>query len=186
VELVQRLRNVSTHALSINESGVTQVVAPAFVVFPLNPDSRLPDGYRLWNSPGEAEKHRLITVRGRLCIIDCKSPPAGGLKMGADTPGPWLAWLQGDLAFVRHFNLPQAGRIYPDDGCSLQVSLHPGRQSGIELILASPIEDLAPGGEIVLDECWTIHRLLNPVKNTGDAAAAAEELQARGFVEHVQ
>ena len=76
-------------------------------------------------------------------------------RIGADSPGGWIAYTRGKLLFVKYFPWFARGN-YSDGGNSVEVYFD---QRCVELSPLSPEEKLAPGHDYVFPEKWVLIRL---------------------------
>lgn len=163
--LTQRIRNVATNDVSYCLWDRTLCKPGGFAFFPLNKKSRFKKGWtvhNVWNGSfffdGEKYDSKEVKVLDGLLIAFCQGEPT---KIGADSNAEWLAYVRGDLLFIKYFPFYPKD-TYSDGGNSVEVYFD---ERVAELQVLSPEARLAPGLNYSFPEKWMLIRLDAPVKD---------------------
>ncbi len=150
IEKVQPAPPVNGSPLRYTAWTVTQVCPPDQVLFPVHPESALPNGYRPFAAfpvqPGN------VAVEDGIGML--RPDPAASQKIGADSDG-WLAAIIGDTVLGIRFRR-EAAQDYPDEGMSIEVYTSPAYT---ELETLSPWRPLDTGARLQNTLTWELHRL---------------------------
>ncbi|NQT26836.1 DUF4380 domain-containing protein [candidate division KSB1 bacterium] len=166
IEKVQSGRQLKLEPIPMTIWSVTQVIQPDEILFPLNPESSLPDQIFIYDD-NPVTKSNLSRKNG-LCAF--KPSRTDHQKIGTDGDG-WLAAICGDHAFVQQLKrLPDA--IYPEGGLSVEVYTAP--ESYIELEILSPLHNLEVEERIESTITWELISL-----NSKAIEEKREELQRK-------
>ena len=174
VSLVQWMHNISGVAQQYGVWDVTQVRTPCFVAFPVRADSRFPGGFKPMMK--DSGKSKQWTSEDGLCIVEYQKE-AG--QIGADSPGPWMAWFKDTLAYVKLFGAVMDFSAYPDDGCSIELFTSKPELGYLEMEIMGPVVILRPGAETSIQEEWAICTLDTPIRDRASVKKAVEELLRR-------
>jgi hypothetical protein len=128
----------------------------------------------LWDYDGETPAHESCRVLDGVLVVKSIGPEQ---KVGADSDAGWIAYVRGRVLFVKYYAYDPAGR-YTDGGLSVA---HYFSQTIAELEPISPEVTLAPGGDYVFPEKWTIALLDEAVTTPEQARAAAESIPPSPF-----
>ena len=150
---------------------------------PLHPASRFPGGYVVLYGPSDNPQWR--TDQAGIFGIEY----AGRLgKVGLDSQAGWVAFSDGEWAFVHRFEV-RAGADYPDDGATVEVWTHgPGIAAGVdfgqqqlrgefmEMEVLGPLEPLAPGQAASAAIEWAACRCPGRILDVTPAGCVARPL----------
>ena len=99
-------------------------------------------------------------------------------QIGADSPGPWMAWFKDNLAYVKLFGAVKDFSAYPDDGCSIELFTSKLELGYLEMEIMGPVVSLQPGAETSMLEEWAVYALDIHVKDRATVEQAVEELRS--------
>lgn len=174
VSLIQRMHNISGTVQQYGVWDVTQVSTPCFVAFPVRSESKFSGGFKPMMK--DSGKSKQWASADGLCIVEYRKE-AG--QIGADSPGPWMAWFQDNLAYVKLFGEVKDFSAYPDDGCSIELFTSKPELGYLEMEIMGPVVSLQPGAETSTSEQWALYILDTHVKDRATAKQAIEELRRR-------
>ncbi len=141
---------------------VTQTRGDGAIFLPLNPGSRLPQGFVTFDADSRPvlRPGSLPTGWARTpSMLTGRRDPANSTKLGTDDPAGWVASLYGgDVLFSEH-HPAHPGRIYPDGGCRTEVYANAGAAAYVELEMLGPLQLLPPGRQTTYDITWQLDRL---------------------------
>lgn len=177
VQIKQRMHNIGTKSVQYGIWDVTQVKTPCFVAFPMNPNSRFPDGLRY--KIAESRNSTQFNFVDGYCITAYKGEPG---DIASDSDGPWLVWFKDDLAFVKLFGPMVKGAEYPDGGCSCEVFTSDLKLGYVEMEVLGPMVDMPPGGQTELEGRWKIIRLSQPVTSEDRVIKAIKGMRGKGWI----
>jgi hypothetical protein len=148
LEKVRAGRNPKIEPVPLTIWSVTQVIQPDEIIFPLNPDSSLPNQIHVYDE-NPVTRSNVSRQDGLGVFLPSTTDHQ---KIGTDGDR-WLAAVCGDYAFVQRFTrLPNA--IYPENGLSVEVYTSP--ESYIELEILSPLRSLKEGESIESTLTWEL------------------------------
>ena len=168
--LLQRLRNVSDHAVKYFLADRTICKGGGFVFFPLNKKSRFQAGWSLARQAGGKQLYDGavpgspgVSVLGGVLVAQ-----TGGdaTRLGADSDGQWIAYARGRLLFVKYYFYAPWGD-YPGPGNSVEVYFD---RRATELNPLSPEISLDPGDSLIFPEKWVLIPLDKEVTTAGRSA----------------
>ncbi|MBN1893484.1 hypothetical protein JW906_03270 [bacterium] len=129
---------------------ITQIRMPEQTLFNLNPKSKLPGGYKIYEeAPWGSENFFVDKKAGCFLPLATKWQ-----KAGADSDF-WLAAIVSQTAIAELFRLDESGQ-YPDGGISASVFTCP---EYAELELMSPTACLLPGQKLHFEIAWEMKSL---------------------------
>jgi hypothetical protein len=154
--LVQRLRNVSDKEVSYCLIDRTICKGGGFVFFPLNKKSRFKAGWSLWRDTGQKKyfdgdspESDFVRVLDGVLVAQTG---ANVTRLGADSDAEWIAYVRGNLLFVKYYLYSPAGP-YTDGGNSVEVYFD---RRLTELDPVSPETKLAAGQSFIFPEKWAL------------------------------
>lgn len=179
--LTQRIRNIRTNDVSYCLWDRTMVRPGGFAFVPLNRKSRFKKGWTVhsvWNGSFRFDGRKFVSdeveVLDGFLIVRCQGEPT---KVGADSDAEWVAYVLGDLLYVKYFPYyPQ--ETYSDGGNSVEIYFD---QQVAELQVLSPEVRLAPGLNYSFPEKWTLTRLPAPVSTAKDVRKLAKQIPPSPF-----
>lgn len=175
VHLAQKFRNISDKVIEWSIWDVTQVKTPCFVVFPVNPKGKFPQGFKdlceMCKSTGKQ-----WTVVDDLCVVRYLGELG---KIGADAPEGWMLWVYGNTYYAKRWKAPDPKATYPDDGCSAEVFTAKDFPY-VEMEVLGPLTKIAPGKTVSFVEQWEVTRTYPAVRESSAAIALAKRLRATG------
>ncbi|MGB0580136.1 MAG: hypothetical protein ACPGVU_10585 [Limisphaerales bacterium] len=170
--LLQRMSNVSKSVAEYSIRDRTVCKGGGFVFFKLNPKSRFKKGCSLLRqSSGRYFYQELDELPENMeksrdtMIIDTSRIPA---KIGADSVAGWIAYVRGNLLFVKYFPITRDGD-YADGGNTLSVMWN---GTVTELSPTSPRVKIKPGENYDFPERW----ILKPVSRTVDSISDVKRI----------
>jgi hypothetical protein len=128
---------------------ITQFKEPAGLYIPLPEKSSFKQGYVLQSGGAPPS----LKVEGRL--LSMRRQPKGAFKIG--TEGETLLWLGEKLA-CRIDSPREAGRNYPDNGCSAEIYTNPDPAKYIELETLGPLQVMKSGDRLAQTSTYTLLR----------------------------
>lgn len=121
----QRLANASEAPVAFSLRDRTVCKGGGFAFFKLNPQSRFPNGCSILRQSGSRLFYQAVdalpenvTKAGDRLIIDTRQ---GAAKLAADITTGWVAYVRGNLLFVKYFPIIVGGD-YPDNGTALSLN----------------------------------------------------------------
>lgn len=148
IEKVKSGFNSKIEPIPLTIWSVTQVIQPEEIIFPLNPNSSLPNSIFIYDENPVTRSN--IVYQNGLGIFFPSS--TDHQKIGTDGD-QWLAAVCGCHAFVQRFTrLPNA--VYPENGLSAEVYTSP--ESYIELEILSPLQSMKVGESIESTIFWEL------------------------------
>ncbi|NPV47681.1 MAG: DUF4380 domain-containing protein [Armatimonadetes bacterium] len=143
----------------------------ARVYLPLNPDSKLPDGYRLEGTGGAGQ---FKVLSDGILQIAYQGEEAAGFT---DTQAGWVAAVDEahGYAFVQRFGVSPLG-TYPENGATVGVRVTV-KPACLELSLFSPLRTLQPEQSLEVSTDWYAARVAGPIVSCSDVAAVREPLK---------
>ncbi len=179
--LTQRIRNISLTNVSYAVWSRTFLKAGGFAVIPLNKKSRFEEGWLMHEVDKgsfvfDGERHVSLQVRkmDEFLVVFCDAEPT---RVAADSNAQWLAYIYGDLLFVKytpHF----VGGNYSNNGNTVELYFD---RDVAELQALSPEVELPPEGNYAFPEKWTITRLPKPVRSFKEAQKTAKGIPPPPF-----
>ena len=155
LKCIQHIKNISDTIQNYAHWSRTFAKGGGICLVPLNPKSRLPKGYAIYqykttlidfNPP---EEHALRTREGVLEILDTPKHP----KFVMDSSQGWIAYnSKDDLLFIKKFEANENG-IY-GDMLSNQVSIWYYKDEKCEIEPIGPLETILPGEIASFTEDW--------------------------------
>lgn len=153
-----------------------------FAVIPLNQKSRFKNKWALrvkdadgrWQYDGAASAPAEVTILEDHLIVSCRGAVT---KVGADSDAGWIAYVRGDLMYVKYFPYFADGQ-YADGGCSAEVYFDP-RVAEMEPL--SPEIELQPGDDYDFPEKWSLVKLNESVSTPEQALAATRKMSPSPF-----
>lgn len=141
------------------------------VYLPLNPESKLPDGYRLEGTAGAGQ---FKVLSDGVLQIAYEGEEAAGFT---DSQAGWVAAVDEvhGYAFVHRFGVSPLG-TYPENGSTVGVRVS-AKPAYLELSLFSPLRTLQPEQSLEVSTDWYAARLSGPVIACSDVAAIREPLK---------
>lgn len=177
VTIKQRMANIGAKKVNYGVWDVTQVQTPCYVVFPINPKTKFKDGLNCLTS--EARNSKQFDFVDGLCIVTYMGEVT---DIASDSPGPWMLWFKGDIAYVKLFGPADKDAEYPDDGCTCEVFTSKPQLGYVEMEILGPIVDLAPGAETEMVGTWKLFKLSQPVTDQGKVLKAVKGMQGKGWI----
>lgn len=170
--LLQRMANVSPSIARYSLRGRTVCKGGGYVFFKLNPKSRFKKGCSVLRRAGgryfyqelDELPENMVKYRDNM-IIDTSRMPA---KIGTDSMAGWVAYVRGNLLFVKYFPITDDGD-YADGGNTLSVMWN---GTVTELSPTSPRVEVKPGGNYDFPERW----ILKPVSRTVDSISDVKRI----------
>ncbi|MBO4732986.1 MAG: hypothetical protein J5662_00775 [Clostridia bacterium] len=157
--LTENARDYAIWALSVSTTGGT-------LVLPMNDDDTvlLPNRViAVW--PYSDIKDARYTLSDKYAVIE-NTPEKKPLKLGFDLKhGESYYFVRGDV-FKKQFDTFHGEKPYVDYGCSFETY---NCNKFIEIETLSPIETVAPGGEIKHSELWSLCKCENPDLSSDEA-----------------
>lgn len=153
-----------------------------FAVIPLNQKSRFKNKWALrvrdangkWQYDGNASAPGEVSILQDHLVVSCQGQAT---KVGADSAAGWIAYVRGDVMYVKYFPYFADGQ-YTDGGCSAEVYFDP-RVAEMEPL--SPEIELQPGDDYEFPEKWTLVKLDKPATSAEQALAATRNLPPSPF-----
>ncbi len=179
--LTQWMKNTSTNDVSYCIWDRTLCRGGGFVLIPLNPDSFYPSGWAIhpeFDASFHFEKGKFVSphvkVIDEVLVLEANGLPT---QIGVDSRDGWIAYVRGDLLFVKYFQVfPKAD--YTDDANTVEVYFN---SQIAELQLLSPEVRLKPQQNYSFPEKWTLLRLKKPVTTFKQARKAVEQIPPSPF-----
>ena len=177
----QRMKNTSTTNVSYCLWDRTVCRGGGFAVLPLNKKSRFKQRWNVssvYNGAFVFDGSKYVSLHVQplddMLIAYCDSEPT---KVGADSDAEWIAYIYGDLMFVKYFPFFADGN-YSDGGNSVELYFD---RDVAELQVLSPEVQLAPGENYSLPEKWILIRLDEPVGSFKAARKAVKKIPPSPF-----
>lgn len=152
-----------------------------FVFFPLKKGSRYVNGWAVCReTDGRKAFDALNPNAPQVRVYDniLISDSVGGItRIGADTDAGWMAYVKGDLLFVKYFPHDPKG-VYGDDGNTVEFYFD---YQVLEFGPMSPEEKLQPGGQLSFPEKWVITHLKKEVTAVEDVRKLAKKIKPSPF-----
>ena len=177
IQIKQRMHNIGPKTVQYGIWDVTQVKTPCFVAFPINPDSRFPDG--LHYKIAESRNSTQFNFNEGYCITTYKGEPG---DICSDSNGPWMLGFRDDLAFVKYFGPMEKDAEYPDGGCSCEVFTSDPKLGYVEMEILGPMIKMPPGGQIELEGRWKLIKLTQSVTNEDRVLKAIKGMRGKGWI----
>lgn len=150
----QTIKNISDTVKRYAHWSRTFAKGGGLCLVPLNPNSRLPQGYAIYRSKNvldfdpEAEEN----IRVRDGILEIIGPPSHP-KFAIDSHAGWLAYISKDnQLFIKKFKVDE-NRLY-GDMLANPVSIWYYKNEKTELEPIGPLEIIDPGGTVSFTEQW--------------------------------
>ena len=181
VQMVETFRNVTDQPIEWSIWDVTQVPGSldaeaafspeARIYFPLNPESKSPQGYwPLIDQP--SDQWEVLPQEGLLRVTYQRQLG----KIGADSVGGWIAYAdeKHHLVFVKRF---EVGKLesYPDDGATVEVFTS-DTAPYMEVEVLSPLKRLEPRQRFSFTVDWYAATVPGPILATSDVGAVNRPL----------
>lgn len=157
LEKVKPGQNRNLEPIPLTIWSVTQTIKPDEILFPIHPESRLPDPVFIY----DANPVTASNVQRRHDLGILFPSESEHQKIGTDGDG-WLAAVCGSLAFAQRFKR-EADAPYPEEGLSAEVYTAPG--SYIELEVLSPLYSLKIGESCQSTLVWELVPLVSEDRN---------------------
>jgi hypothetical protein len=165
IEKLKKAQVLSTEPIHHTIWNITQIRPPSQTLFNLNPSSRFPTRYYLFDNG--AGKN--FTVDGTTGVF--VPDPANSQKAGCDSD-LWLAAIVGNTVIGEFYSF-QTGAAYPDGGLSAEVYTCP---QYTELELLSSFNQLAVGGQMESTIYWDLKQLSKGLSQQAQRDAAVQWL----------
>lgn len=165
VLLRQRMKNIGNKTVSYSLWDVTQMQTPCFVVFPVRSDSKFPGGISFLDVKSKNSKQ--FCVKKGLSITRYMGEVG---KIGSDSGEGWMAWIKGDLAYIKQFTPMLKRAKYPDDGCTVEVFTQESKFGYVEMEVMGPMAKLSPGMSTEVAEKWRLMKLPHAIDAEDQAA----------------
>ena len=179
--ITQKMRNTSETNVSYCLWDRTVCEPGGFAILPLNKKSRFKERWSLssvYNRSFVFDGSKYVSLQVQvlddMLIAFCDAEPT---KVGADTDAEWIAYVYGDLLFVKYFPYFPEGN-YTDGGNSAELYFD---RDVAELQVLSPEVQLAPGENYTLPEKWMLIHLDEPVGTFKAARKAAKKIPPSPF-----
>lgn len=152
VTVTHRLQNASDHAIECAPWAITMLPLGGTAVLPLRLQSAatalLPDrSIVLWQYTRVNDPRLYIGDENILLAARAQLPPC---KIGTLNQAGWLAYLRGDIFFVKRFQ-PQPLHPHVDRGCNAEIYCN---DRFIELETLAPLQTLASNESADHSETW--------------------------------
>lgn len=176
-------KNVSDEAITWSIRGITQVAGSlsssekfseeARIYFPLNPDSRAPEGF-WYLLKGTSDQFELLDD-GKLMQVSYGFETS---RIGADVADGWMAYVDDihQYAFVQRFEERSLSE-YPDQGANVEVHTSGEDFAYMKMVTLSQLYTLQPGETRSYSQQWYATSLPGPVRETTELAAIREPLE---------
>ncbi|MDB6024841.1 MAG: hypothetical protein JWM68_1064 [Verrucomicrobiales bacterium] len=179
--LTQWIKNISTNDVSYCIWDRTLCKSGGFVFFRLNPESFYPSGWAIhpeFDASFHFEKGKYssphIKNMDGVLVIEANGKPT---QIGADSRDGWIAYVRGDLLFVKYFQVfPKAD--YTDDANTIEIFFN---EQVAELQLLSPEVALKPKQNYSFPEKWTLIHLDKRVTTFKQARKLADKIPPSPF-----
>lgn len=179
--LTQWIKNTSTNDVSYCIWDRTLCKSEGYVLIPLNPKSFYPSGWAIhpeFDASFRFEKGKYtsphIKSMDGVLVIETKGLPT---QIGADSREGWIAYVRGDLLFVKYFQVFPQGD-YTDDANTVEVFFN---DQVAELQLLSPEVKLRPNENYSFPEQWTLLRLKKKITSFNQARKLVEKIPPSPF-----
>lgn len=179
--LLQRMANVSPSVAEYSLRDRTVCKGGGFVFFKPHPQSRFKKGCSILRQSGGRyfyqaleELPENISKSRDTMIVDTSK---GAAKIGADSVAGWVAYVRGNLLFVKYFPITDDGD-YADGGNTLTVMWN---GTVTELSPTSPRVRLQPGKNYDFPARWILKPVSRTVDNVGDVKRILKEVPANPF-----
>ncbi len=179
--VLQTIKNISATNVSYCVWDRTLCQGGGFAFFPLPKKSKFP---AKWAVRGQAEgkyfydginpQHENVKIIKNTLVAYCKGPQA---KIGSDSDAGWLAYVKGNLLFVKYFPYSPKGR-YSDGGNSVEVYWN---ENFAEIEPLSPEAMIAPGESYSFPEKWLLIELDSDVHTHQQAAELVKQIPVFKF-----
>ncbi len=179
--VLQTIKNISATNVSYCVWDRTLCKGGGFVFFPLAKKSRFP---AKWSVRGEAEgkyfydginpQHENVKIIKNTLVAYCKGAPS---KIGADSDAGWMAYVKGNLLFIKYFPYSSKGH-YSDGGNSVEVYWN---ENFAEIEPLSPERTILPGESYVFPEKWVLIELDSDIHTHQQAAELVKKIPAFKF-----
>lgn len=156
IHIKHRMEKINIPVVDMTIWSVTQIKTPEAVYVPLNPKSKFPEGYQLFDNC--AEKAENLDKAG--LFLKVVRNPKYSFKVGLDTKDGYMAAVYKNVLFMQHFKF-EHNKEYPDSGCSVEVYSNPDPLAYMEMEILSPLNRPIPGCSFSFDVLWSLHRLNN-------------------------
>jgi len=179
--VTQTVKNTGSTPVSYCLWDRTLCVNGGYAIIPLNRKSRFPAKWSIrtgkpgsWQYDGVTPASSRAKVLDGMLIVEARGEAT---KIGADSDAGWIAYVKGNLLFVKSFPYEPGGR-YTDGGNSVEFYWD---ERVAELEPLSPEKQLAPGESYVFPEQWSLVRLNEPVTGHREARKAAKRVEPFRF-----
>jgi len=180
--VLQTIKNTSEQLVKYCLWDRTLCLNSGFAVIPLNLKSqfanhwalRVKDAQGNWQYDGNARAPREVKVIKNHLVVSCQGPAT---KVGADSTAGWIAYVRGNLLFVKYFPYFGGGE-YTDGGCSTEVYFD---ERVAEMEPLSPEVEMKPGESFTFPEKWTLIELGEMVSTPEQAQRAVRRIAPSPF-----
>jgi hypothetical protein len=179
--VLQTIKNISATNVSYCVWDRTLCKGGGFVFFPLAKKSRFP---AKWSVRGEAEgkyfydginpQHENVKIIKNTLVAYCKGAPS---KIGADSDAGWMAYVKGNLLFIKYF--PHSSKGYYSDGGNTVEAYWNEHFAEIEPL--SPEATILPGESYAFPEKWVLIELDSDIHTHQQAAELVKKIPAFKF-----
>jgi hypothetical protein len=189
VQVEQTFKNVSDKPVRWSVWDVTQVpgalsegetfTEEARIYFPLNPQSRHPQGYEVQAGEKESKQWLKGVAPG---IMGVQYLGETG-KIGADSLGGWIAYAdqRHKVVYVKTFQVETGEQVeYPDNGSTVEVYTS-GDLPYMEVEVLSPIRELQPGESYTFTENWYAATCPGPILAVNEVGLVNTPLTAQSL-----
>jgi len=184
VEVGETFANVSDHDIRWSVWDVTQVPGAVSsnstadkesrIYFPLNPNSKLQDGYvKLINDTAGDSQWEVLKDLGLMRVSY-----QGKLgKIGADSPAGWIAHVDEihNMAYMKRFDVAKLDE-YPDQGSTVEVFTS-DKLSYMEVEVLSKLVKLKPGESHTVTRDWFAAATPGPIVEVGKIGSVSAPLK---------
>jgi hypothetical protein len=181
VKVTEKLTNKAAQAAEWSVRQLTQVPGvveagsnagdKSRLYLPLNPESKLQDGYRLEGTAG-ASQFKVLTDK----LLQVAYQGQNGAAF-VDSQAGWVAHVDEahGYAFVQRFGISPLG-TYPEQGSTAMVRVA-AQEAYLEVSLFSPLRTLQPGDSLEVSTDWYAAHVAGPIVSCSDVAAVREPLK---------
>lgn len=167
VQVVHTLTNTTDQAVEVAPWALSAMAMHGTAVIPL--PARIPHAERLthnqeWSLWGYTDLRDPRWVLGARYLLFRQTPDRGPNKLGIAHREGWVAYLVGDVLFVKRFGWSE-GADYPDGGVNFETFAN---EQFLEIESLGPLVTLAPGESTSHEERWELHRGVPACRNDAD------------------
>jgi hypothetical protein len=179
--LTQWMKNTSTNQVAYCLWDRTLCQGGGFVLVPLNSNSFYPSGWAIHpeiDASFHLENGKYVSPHVKnmdgVLVMEAKGAPT---QIGADSRDGWIAYVRGNLLFVKYFQVfPTAD--YTDDANTVEVFCN---DQVAELQLLSPEVKLRPMQNYSFPEKWTLIQLDRKVTSFKQARKLVDKIPPSPF-----